>query len=62
MAFQDLMRARFEEVIEQATGRRVIGFMSGNQQHPDMMCEVSFSLRTTSLTPRACIRRSALFR
>ena len=22
------------------TGRRVIGFMSGNQQHPDMMCEV----------------------
>ncbi len=23
-----------------ATGRRVIGFMSGNQQDPDMMCEV----------------------
>jgi hypothetical protein len=20
--------------------RRVIGFMSGNQQHPDLMCEV----------------------
>ena len=34
------MRARFEAVIEHATGRRVIGFMSGNQQHPDMMCEV----------------------
>jgi uncharacterized protein YbcI len=38
--FQELMRTRFEEVIENATGRRVIGFMSGNQQHPDMMCEV----------------------
>jgi uncharacterized protein YbcI len=40
MEFQELMRARFEEVIELATGRKVIGFMSGNQQHPDMMCEV----------------------
>ena len=40
MEFQELMRHRFEAVIEQATGRRVIGFMSGNQQHPDMMCEV----------------------
>jgi uncharacterized protein YbcI len=48
MAFQDLMRARFEEVIESATGRRVIGFMSGNQQHPDMMCEV-FILDPTNL-------------
>jgi hypothetical protein len=48
MAFQDLMRARFEDVIEQATGRRVIGFMSGNQQHPDMMCEV-FILAPTDL-------------
>jgi len=26
-------------VIEDATGRWVIGFMSGNQQDPDMMCE-----------------------
>jgi uncharacterized protein YbcI len=40
MAFQDLMRHRFEQVIEDATGRPVIGFMSGNQQDPDMMCEV----------------------
>jgi len=46
--FQKLMRARFEEVIESATGRRVIGFMSGNQQHPDMMCEV-FILAPTDL-------------
>ena len=40
MQFQELMRERFEAVIETATGRRVIGFMSGNQQEPDMMCEV----------------------
>jgi hypothetical protein len=48
MEFQELMRLRFEEVIESATGRRVIGFMSGNQQHPDMMCEV-FILDPTDL-------------
>jgi uncharacterized protein YbcI len=40
MAFQDVMRERFEQVVENATGRRVIGFMSGNQQDPDMICEV----------------------
>jgi uncharacterized protein YbcI len=48
MEFQELMRERFEAVIENATGRRVIGFMSGNQQHPDMMCEV-FILAPTDL-------------
>jgi uncharacterized protein YbcI len=48
MEFQDLMQKRFEAVIEAATGRRVIGFMSGNQQHPDMMCEV-FVLAPTDL-------------
>ena len=48
MEFQEVMRERFEEVIEHATGRRVIGFMSGNQQHPDMMCEV-FVLGPTDL-------------
>ena len=48
MDFQDLMRQRFEMVIEDATGRRVIGFMSGNQQDPDMMCEV-FVLSPTDL-------------
>jgi uncharacterized protein YbcI len=26
--------------VEEATGRRVVGFMSGNQQDPDMICEV----------------------
>ena len=40
MAFQEVMRERFEQVIERATGRRVIGFMSGNQQDPEMTCEV----------------------
>jgi uncharacterized protein YbcI len=40
MAFQDVMRHRFEAVVERATGRPVIGFMSGNQQAPDMICEV----------------------
>jgi uncharacterized protein YbcI len=40
MAFEQVMRARFEQVVEHATGRRVIGFMSGNQQDPDMICEI----------------------
>jgi len=48
MEFQDLMRARFSAVITEATGRRVIGFMSGNQQDPDIMCEV-FILAPTDL-------------
>lgn len=46
--FQEVMRDRFDAVIEQATGRQVIGFMSGNQQRPDMMCEV-FILAPTDL-------------
>ena len=40
MDFQDVMRQRFQAVIEEATGRHVIGFMSGNQQDPDMLCEI----------------------
>jgi len=40
MDFQELMRKRFSDVIERTTGRAVIGFMSGIQQQPDMMCEV----------------------
>ena len=39
MEFQEVMRDRFIGVVEQATGRRVVGFMSGNQQDPDMLCE-----------------------
>jgi uncharacterized protein YbcI len=48
MAFQEVMRERFTAVIEHATGRPVIGFMSGNQQDPDMICEV-FVLSPTDL-------------
>jgi uncharacterized protein YbcI len=48
MEFQEVMRERFTGVIEEATDRRVIGFMSGNQQHPDLMCEV-FILAPTDL-------------
>jgi uncharacterized protein YbcI len=48
MAFQEVMRERFAAVIEHATGRTVVGFMSGNQQSPDMICEV-FVLRPTDL-------------
>jgi uncharacterized protein YbcI len=48
MEFQEVMRERFAAVIEAATGRQVIGFMSGNQQHPDLMCEV-FILAPTDL-------------
>ena len=48
MEFQEVMRARFDDVVERATGREVIGFMSGNQQRPDLMCEV-FILAPTDL-------------
>ena len=48
MEFQELMRERFANVIEHATGRLVIGFMSGNQQDPDIMCEL-FILAPTDL-------------
>jgi uncharacterized protein YbcI len=48
MEFQEVMRERFTAVIEQATGRPVIGFMSGNQQKPEMICEV-FVLRPSDL-------------
>jgi uncharacterized protein YbcI len=48
MEFQEVMRERFATVIEEATGKRVIGFMSGNQQDPDLMCEV-FILAPTDL-------------
>jgi uncharacterized protein YbcI len=48
MEFQEVMRERFAKVIEGATDQRVIGFMSGNQQDPDLMCEV-FILASTDL-------------
>ena len=48
MEFQEVMRERFAAVIERATARKVVGFMSGNQQDPDMICEV-FVLSPTDL-------------
>lgn len=48
MEFQEVMRDRFVSVVENATGRGVIGFMSGNQQDPDIMCE-TFILAPTNL-------------
>lgn len=55
MAFQEVMRQRFEAVIQSATGRPVIGFMSGNQQEPNMICEV-FVLSPTDLVHEAEVR------
>ena len=46
--FQEVMRERFVAVVENATGRGVIGFMAGSQQDPDMICEV-FVLAPTDL-------------
>jgi uncharacterized protein YbcI len=58
MEFQEVMRDRFKAVIEHATGRRVIGFMSGNQQDPDMICEV-FVLMPTDLVDSDELRAPA---
>lgn len=55
LVFQEVMRQRFEAVVEAATGRPVIGFMSGNQQEPDMICEV-FVLSPTSLIEESELR------
>jgi uncharacterized protein YbcI len=59
MEFQEVMRERFARVIEDATDRKVIGFMSGNQQHPDLMCEV-FILAPTDLLDEHELEPAAL--
>jgi uncharacterized protein YbcI len=38
--FQQAMRENFVEVVEGATGRKVIAFMSQNHFAPDMACEI----------------------
>ena len=58
MAFQAVMRQRFEAVVQHATGRPVIGFMSGNQQEPDMICEV-FILSPTDLVEERELREAS---
>ena len=57
MEFQEVMRSRFIDVIESATSRRIVGFMSGNQQDPDMICEV-FVLAPTDLVAGDELERS----
>ena len=53
MAFQEVMRHRFEAVIQHSTQRPVL--MSGNQQEPDMICEV-FVLSPTDLVEEQEVR------
>jgi uncharacterized protein YbcI len=48
MEFQEVMHERFREVIESETGRRVVAFMSGSHQDPDVTSEI-FILETTDL-------------
>lgn len=40
MAFQEVMRERYTQAIEEITGRKVVAFMSGSHQNPDLICEV----------------------
>lgn len=40
MAFQEAMADRFREVVERHTGRKVIAFMSGSHQEPDLIAEM----------------------
>ncbi|MGH2874447.1 MAG: Na-translocating system protein MpsC family protein [Solirubrobacteraceae bacterium] len=39
-AFQEVIADRFKELVQEVTGREVIGFVSGNHQSPDFLCEV----------------------
>lgn len=36
----DAIRQRLVDVVEQHVGRRVVGFMTGSQQDPDLLCQV----------------------
>jgi uncharacterized protein YbcI len=40
LMFQHATEAKFRAVVEQATGRRVVGFMSGIDVEHDLSCEV----------------------
>ena len=39
-AFQDVMEHRFREVVESATGRKVIAFIGGSHQDPDLLSQL----------------------
>ena len=47
-AFQRVMRPKFEEMIFELTARKVVAFISGNHQDPDVMSEL-FILDSTDL-------------
>ncbi|HEX8648437.1 MAG TPA: DUF2294 domain-containing protein [Thermoleophilaceae bacterium] len=49
MEFQEVMRERFTEVIQEELGREVVAFMSGSHQDPDLIAEV-FVLDPTEMT------------
>ena len=51
MKFQETMRERFSEIVERETGRRVVAFMSGNHQHPDVLAEMFILSPTDLLDP-----------
>jgi len=38
--FQQVMRERFDAVIQEELGRKVIAFMSGSHQDPDLLAEM----------------------
>ena len=47
--FQAVMHERYEQIIYEETGRKVIAFMSGNHQDPDLLGEM-FVLAPTDMT------------
>ena len=49
VAFQEVMRSRYVEAIEEVTGRRVAAFMSGSHQDPDLVAEI-FVLEPNEIT------------
>lgn len=38
--FQEVMRERFDAVIQEELGRKVVAFMGGSHQDPDMLAEI----------------------
>lgn len=38
--FQEVMVDRFKAVVEEETGQKVVAFMSGNHQDPDLLAQV----------------------
>ena len=48
--FQEVMLARFTEVIEEETGRKVVAVMSDSHQQPDLLGQI-FVLESSDLVP-----------